>query len=138
MPEPSPPETDVVPRPAPIPKARSDRPAFVAFNRALLDLVDGNGSIYENLSIITRMTVDSMKSRVKRARWSYPEDERPAPRLDHEEAAYLTKAYGRTDDPAVREFLRSIRAPKRSRPDGRSGRDRAEKALPDRRPMKSR
>jgi hypothetical protein len=105
------------------------------FNTALLRLVDGKGAIYVNLKVLTGLSVDSLKSRVKRARWDYPEGEEPTV-LDADEKRALSRYYRDSNDPAVREFCAGINATPRKRPDWRSSSDEAPKRGKARRPRR--
>ena len=129
---------DIRPRPAKRPSVRQVADENRDYNFALLRLVDGRGGIYENLSVLTGQTIDSLKSRVKRARHDYgPEDEaaeRPDV-LDHDESRYMEAMYGRSKNPEVRAFMAKIHAPTRKRPDCRSSADRPEARGKARRPV---
>jgi hypothetical protein len=107
-----------------------------AYNVALLRIVDGRGALYENLHVLTGLSVDSLKSRVKRARWDYPDGEEPAV-LDGDEKRALSRFYRNSDDPAVRDFLVNINAPPRKRPDWRSSAGEAPKRGKSRRPRRA-
>ncbi len=79
------------------------------FNVALLDLTDGRGSVVRNLAIVTGMTPDAVKSRVKRARFDYTDEDRDpsAADLDPDESRYFASVYKDSNDPAVREWIGS-------------------------------
>lgn len=89
------------------------------FNICLLKIVDGEKGIVGYLSAITGLSVDGIKSRVKRARYAPPEElERFDAELDREDLAYLDRVYGRSDDPAVRDWLGTMRPTNRAHPNG--------------------
>ncbi len=96
------------------------------FDKALLRIVDGKGSVVRNLVEVTGLTVDSIKSRVKRARYDYEETEADKPVLDGELRRYLAGRYRKSKDPIIRNWMaESVTSPTRKRPDWRSSRDSA-------------
>ncbi len=103
----------------------------VEFNVALWKVVKGKGSLLCNLAVIASfgrnvdVSPDGIKGIVKRVEHEYsPEQIEPEDELDPADRRYLQKLYGRSDDPAIREFLGSIHSPARSRPDWRRSSDR--------------
>lgn len=101
------------------------------FNVALWKLIKGKGSLLGNLSVVASfgrnvdVSPDAIKGIVKRVEHEYsPEQIESTDELDPADRRYLEKLYGRSDDPAIREFLGSIHAPTRSRPDWRRSTDR--------------
>ncbi len=94
-----------------------------SFNIALLRIIDGKGSIVENLTQITGMSIDSIKGRVKRARYDYVEDESEPTILDADERRYLSRYYADSTDPRVQEFINQHNACTRVRPDWRGSHD---------------
>ncbi len=122
-PDPESPETlaalDTVP-PRVVPEGRT-------FNAAIMKLLDGKGSVLENLSVITGLTKDSLKSRAKRVRYDYADDaiEPAADELDADEKRYYAARYKDSNNPAVREWMaQHVNAPTRRKPDARGSKDR--------------
>jgi hypothetical protein len=104
----------------------------VEYNVAIWKLTKGKGSLLRNLAVVASygrnedVTVDGLKAIVKRVEFEYSPDEiEPCDGLEPDEARYLAKRYGASDDPAVREWLASNASPTRSRPDWRRSSDRA-------------
>jgi hypothetical protein len=94
-----------------------------AFDLALMRLTDGKGSVLENLAAITGLTPDSLKARVKRARYDYVDTPEDVPRLEPSDKRYLQSRWGANTDPAVREWLRGINTSNRLKPDCRGSKD---------------
>ena len=95
-----------------------------SFNIALLKIVDAKGSVLEHLTHITGMSVDSLKGRIKRARFDYDDvDNGPGYELDNDERRYLARRYGSSEDPSVQDFLSKNTSCTRLRPDWRGSHD---------------
>lgn len=100
-------------------------PSEKELNIALWKITKGKGSIIKALCTITGMTEDAVKGRIKRVEWEYaPEDIEPQDQLDAADYRYLARHFGNTDNPEIREWLTTINAPIRSRPDWRRSSDR--------------
>jgi hypothetical protein len=107
------------------PYGRSRDPDVVRFHVALLRIVDGKGSVYDNLATILGSTPKAVKQRVKRARADYKDLERDGPtdELDADDKRYLALRYGRSNDPGVQEWMAKHGiVPQRFRTNRRSGR----------------
>ena len=95
-------------------------------NVALYRIVEDKGSLYESLSLVTGLSIDSIKCRVHTARECYPTEELDpyATRLSLSESSQVSRSIDRyvlaSGDAAVREFAASTFAPRRVRPDSRS------------------
>jgi hypothetical protein len=101
------------------------------FNLALLHICNGRGSVVSHLATATGLSVDGIKSRVKRARFDYTDEDRDGPTnvLSSSEARYMSRAYRSSSDPAIQEFLSQLTVCSRVRPDFRGQHD------PDARPV---
>jgi hypothetical protein len=125
--------------PAPVKRERYQHTPR-SFNVALLRIVDGKGSTLEHLAEITGLSIDSLKGKIKRARYDYTDEERdgPANDLDSDERRYFARYYGRESDPEVQEFLSRISTCTRQHPDWRSSHDGDGRSVgPKTRPRKS-
>jgi hypothetical protein len=94
------------------------------FNIALMDIVDGRGSTIDRLAIVTGLTHDSIKARVKRARYDYKDLPDATPELEADEKRYYARLWGNSKNPEVQDFLMRTNACSRRRPDWRSNKDR--------------
>jgi hypothetical protein len=102
-----------------------ESPEVKAWNVALFRVLEGEPGLVRNLSILTGMTADAIKSRVKRVRHTYKPGDFPEARDEWEpdEKRYFAKRYRKSSDPTVREWLAGVIAPHRARPDYRSADD---------------
>lgn len=89
-----------------------------AWNVALYRVVHGHKGLYAHLSELTGLSVNALKSRVKRVHFEYPPDEVDDPAAEDEEInRYLAIQYRNCKDPAVRDWRISHPSAPRAHPD---------------------